>query len=294
MDSSGGAVSAGGAVTAGDAVSARDAGQDAPAIPSGERPDAYADGPLAHANGREATVELISPAAGRPDIAYADARIQSVTVAPSVTDRQPDGRAARWDDHRARRREELVDATLRAIKRHGAGVTIEDIAEVAGTSKPILYRYFHDRTGLYLQVAERVADNILAGLLPLFDGEADVSTMVRALADGYTTLVDKDREIYRFVINRPLVDLPSGDDPITGVSERLAAAISVPLAEHLRRTGGDPAAAETLAHGLVGFVRAATNHWLTESATGTPRPRELVVDEVAHLFGTTIALAPPP
>lgn len=212
----------------------------------------------------------------------------------SASDRQPDGRTARWDDHRARRHAELVDATLRAIKRHGAGVTIDDIADVAGTSKPILYRYFHDRTGLYLAVAERVADNILAGLLPVFDDDPDLTTMVRALADGYTTLVDKDQEIYRFVINRPLVDLPAGEDPITGVSERLAAVISVPLADHLRRTGGDAAAAETLAHGVVGFVRAATNHWLTQSAAGNGRPRTVVVDEVANLFRATVAAGPPP
>jgi acetyl-CoA C-acetyltransferase len=38
-----------------------------------------------------------------------------------------DGRSSRWDRHRAQRRQELVEATLRAIRARGAGVGIDDI-----------------------------------------------------------------------------------------------------------------------------------------------------------------------
>lgn len=202
-----------------------------------------------------------------------------------------DGRASRWDAHRIERRRELVESTLRAIRRNGATLTIDDIAREARTSKTVIYRHFGDRTGLYLAVVERVADNILGDLLPTLAASSDreLHALVRELVDAYTRLVERDPEIYRFVLNRPSVDLPSGDDPIQGVTERIAGAISATIAVHLRWNGRADAPAAMLAHGLVGFVRAATNHWMTEGLTsGSRRPREAVVAEVSSLFGPAL------
>src|SRR5262245_32752527 len=57
--------------------------------------------------------------------------------------RQPrDGRDSRWEQHREERREALVDATIRAIRKHGATVGMDDIALEAGTSKTVVYRHF--------------------------------------------------------------------------------------------------------------------------------------------------------
>ena len=53
-----------------------------------------------------------------------------------------DGRASRWEEHRRQRRVELVDHTVRAIRQHGAGVGLDDIAAQAGTSKTVIYRHF--------------------------------------------------------------------------------------------------------------------------------------------------------
>jgi len=72
-----------------------------------------------------------------------------------------DGRRSRWDEHRAQRRRELVEATLRAVRSHGAQVGMDDMAALAGTSKTAFYRHFGDRLGLYGAVAERVNANIL-------------------------------------------------------------------------------------------------------------------------------------
>ena len=67
-----------------------------------------------------------------------------------------DGRDTRWAQHRLARRVELVEATLKAIRRHGAGVGMDEIAAEAGTSKTVIYRHFGDKAGLYLAVVEAV------------------------------------------------------------------------------------------------------------------------------------------
>ncbi|HEV7728308.1 MAG TPA: helix-turn-helix domain-containing protein, partial [Modestobacter sp.] len=68
-----------------------------------------------------------------------------------------DRRDSRWDEHRRERREQLVEATMAAVGKHGAGVGMEEIAAEAGTSKTVVYRHFADRSELYVAVCTRVA-----------------------------------------------------------------------------------------------------------------------------------------
>ena len=84
-----------------------------------------------------------------------------------------DGRASRWEEHRRQRRVELVDHTVRAIRQHGAGVGLDDIAAQAGTSKTVIYRHFEDRTGLYRAVAQRVEGQIVGRVRSSLDADAD-------------------------------------------------------------------------------------------------------------------------
>jgi AcrR family transcriptional regulator len=70
----------------------------------------------------------------------------------------------RWDEHRITRKRELIEHALRAIRKHGAAVGMEEIAAQAGTSKTVIYRHFGDRAGLYAAVVANVHDYIHEGL----------------------------------------------------------------------------------------------------------------------------------
>ena len=82
----------------------------------------------------------------------------------SNEDPSRDRRNSRWDDHRRARRQEIVDAAIAAVGRHGPGVGMEEIAAEAGTSKTVVYRHFGDRAELYLAVCNRVASQLLPKL----------------------------------------------------------------------------------------------------------------------------------
>lgn len=195
-----------------------------------------------------------------------------------------DGRSTRWDAHRRTKRRELVDATLRAIRRHGAQVGLDDIAAQAGTSKTVIYRYFGDRTGLWTAVVESVHEYILSNLdVPLNLVRANPTQLVVDLADAYLSVVERDPEIYRFVVTRPTGDSPLGD-PVSSFTSRIGAMVSDNIREHLRHTGradDELGLADTWGHGVVGFIWAAADSWL---ASGMRRPRAAIVADMTTLI----------
>jgi len=194
-----------------------------------------------------------------------------------------DGRDTRWAEHRRARRAELVEATMKAIRRHGAGVGMDQIAAQAGTSKTVIYRHFTDRTGLYRAVVAAVDDLILRDLgsaLATPGAGGDPRALVAAAVDSYLTLVERDPEVYRFVVTRPLLDTPVSDDPVEGMTSRIAEQVTAILAARLRGEGRDDRAAGTWAHSLIGLVRAAADHWVTQPER---EPREVLARQVTDL-----------
>lgn len=183
-----------------------------------------------------------------------------------------DGRSSRWDEHRAQRRRELVEAALRAIRAHGATVGMDDIAAAAGTSKTVFYRHFTDRTGLYRAVTERVDQLIMRdisraaapGLQRLASREVDPKEILEAAIGAYLRLVENEPEVYRFVISAPL--LPPAERPTSdvaaGVTAQIGHQIGDILTGVLRSLGRDERVAATWGHALVGMVRAAADQWL--------------------------------
>lgn len=193
-----------------------------------------------------------------------------------------DGRTTRWDEHNAQRRRDLVEATLRAIRQHGPGVGMEEVAAEAGTSKTVIYRHFGGRTGLYSAVVESVhqfiwshLQNHIAGT-----GHMEPSALVRELTDTYLALVERDPNIYQFVVTRPLGESPV-EDPVTGITGRIGNEVADAFRVWLRANDLDPRAANTWGHGVVGFVWAIADKWIT---TGHLRAREDIVDFTVRLF----------
>ncbi|MEO7423361.1 MAG: TetR/AcrR family transcriptional regulator [Ornithinibacter sp.] len=215
----------------------------------------------------------------------------------TVTSPGPDGRRSRWDEHRLARRDELVDATLRAIRLHGAGVGMDDIAATAGTSKTVVYRHFTDRAGLYTAVAERVDATIIRGLTRAAEGAHPPGGSVRARSvihqavAAYLELVEEDPEVYRFIVNAPIVPAgePSGRDVAAGMTDRISAHVAGLVEAGLTdRARGfqplDPVRPQRLwGVALVGMVRASADAWLAAGGAASGTTRENLAQDLATL-----------
>ena len=194
-----------------------------------------------------------------------------------------DGRATRWESHNAERRRELVASTLRAIRKHGPGVGMDDLAAEASTSKTVFYRHFGDRNGIYRAVVEWVHDYILRNLFTGSLDDVEPAALVHQLADAYLALVERDPEIYQFVIARPSSEV---DDPVLGITTRIGNEVSAAMSAWLRRNRLDDQAANTWGHGVVGFVWAVADRW---TITNLRRPRADVVAYIDQLMAPAFA-----
>ena len=179
------------------------------------------------------------------------------------------------------RRERLLEAADRVIRRDGSAVSMNLIAAEAGITKPILYRHFGDKGGLYQALAGRYVDDLLARLRAALTTRGGLEARTRATIDAYLTAVGEQPQVYQFLVERAAVEETGVRGEVQGFVRRfgdeLAAGIRAEpdLDVNERR-------ALVWAHGIAGMVQAAGDWWLDHPEV----PREQMVEELtALLFG---------
>ena len=180
---------------------------------------------------------------------------------------------------RAERREELLDAASRVIRRDGPSASMEQIAAEAGVTKPILYRHFRDRGDLVSAMADRFAADLTGELAGSLNQDGDPRDILAATIDSYLSFVERDPDVYRFIIQE-IAPSPDATMQLTSFMHELGAQVAVVLGEQLRAAGVDSGGAEPMAHGIVGMVHSAGDWWLQSRSM----PRSRLVDYLTSLL----------
>lgn len=76
------------------------------------------------------------------------------------------------------------------------------IAAEAGISKPILYRHFGDKSGLYRALAERYVDPLMERVREKLREPAELRSRVRATVGTYLQMISENLNLYRFLMHR--------------------------------------------------------------------------------------------
>jgi AcrR family transcriptional regulator len=204
---------------------------------------------------------------------------------PPSTGSPGDARRDRWNEHRTTRRGELVDAAIRAIVKHGARVGMDEIAAEAGITKPVLYRHFTDKADLYLAVADRATQTLIAAMIPATTGASVTASpreRVRGLVDAYLETIEVNPQLYRFMVSRSFVQIDT--DPIFA-NESIIATTLCGLFERWMSEGGmNTGAAEPFSYAVVGGVRTAGAWWLDNQSM----PREELSDHLTDMVWYTV------
>jgi AcrR family transcriptional regulator len=189
------------------------------------------------------------------------------------------GNAARPGSRRdPDRRRALLDAADRVIQREGPEASMAAIAAEAGISKPILYRHFGDKSGLYRALAERHTRKLIELVRAEFRRACGLRIRTRSTIDVYLSMISDNLHLYRFLMHRASAE----DAAIHSAMSTVIRGLSQELAEVVIAEGRvtDRARAYVWGHAVVGMVQTAGDWWLDHPDV----PRDTVVESLADLI----------
>ena len=189
------------------------------------------------------------------------------------------------------RRRELLEAADRVVLRDGPEASMNAIAAEAGITKPILYRHFGDKSGLYRALAKRHTDALLETLRTALDSRSARRDRVEATLDAYLAAIEARPQVYRFLMHPTEdADADKGFDTrrySAPLLRRLGEELAKIIAERLDLGPNGEELARVWGHGIVGMMHGAGDWWLAER----PCDRAQLVAHLADLLWGRLAAA---
>jgi AcrR family transcriptional regulator len=178
----------------------------------------------------------------------------------------------------AERRAQLIDVGRAIFARRGyEAASVEEIAERAKVSKPIVYEHFGGKEGLYAVVVDREIEQIVSRIVDAMSSGSPRERLERA-ALAFLTYVEEQPDGFAVLLRDAAPSKRTGQMP--ALMYDLADRVGDIFAEQFRNAGYDPKAAPIYAHALVGMI-AFVGQWWTE--TRKPPPAETVASHIAAL-----------
>ncbi|ADD44232.1 TetR/AcrR family transcriptional regulator [Stackebrandtia nassauensis] len=196
-----------------------------------------------------------------------------------------EGRGARMP--RTERRRQLLDSAREEFVARGYHNTaMDDIAERAGVSKPVLYQHFPGKMDLYLALLDTHGEALVETVRTAMESTSDNKQRVHRAMQAYFDFVDAQGEAFRLVFESDLRNEPAVAERVDRVSRDCGSAIAETI---MGDTGVDRQRAELLAIGLTGAAEMAARRWL---ASKRAVPKEEAVQLLATLSWRGISKFP--
>lgn len=169
------------------------------------------------------------------------------------------------------RRAQLMDIGRAVFAERGfAAASIEEIADRAGISKPVVYGHFGGKEGLYTAVVEREVAVVLGMIAEALDGSEHPRELVEGAADAFLRYIELERDGFRILVRDAPMGTAEGTLPsVLGVVAERAESI---LIEQFETRGYEPKMAPLYSRALVGMVALVGQWWLD---VGRPSRREV-------------------
>ncbi len=159
------------------------------------------------------------------------------------------------------RRRQLFEVALSLFAEHGyAATTMDDIAESAGVTKPLVYQHFDSKRALYLELMDAVSRELVTRIVKATATADGPRQQVELGFAAYFELMVDSEPAFRLLYGRDAPDDFELGAALRRVEETIAQAID-PLID----AGLDPEHRLLLAHAVVGMAEGASRHWLDTS-----------------------------
>jgi AcrR family transcriptional regulator len=179
------------------------------------------------------------------------------TLVTATPDTRP--RGARLP-RQARRRQLLGAAQEVFVSQGYHAAAMDDIAERAGISKPVLYQHFPSKLELYLALLDESVDAVIETVRDALGSTNDNKQRVAATFGAYFDFVAGPGEAYRLVFESDLSNEPAVRARLDRAMQQCAEMISQVIKED---TSIPDDAAHLLSVGLVGTAQVSARYWLS-------------------------------
>ena len=164
---------------------------------------------------------------------------------------------------RRARRAQLLTAALEVFVAQGYhAAAMDDIAERAGVSKPVLYQHFPGKLDLYLALLDASCDTIIDNCRVALSATQDNKLRVQATIEAFFEYVAGETGAFRLVFESDLTNEPAVRGHVERVTTECAEMIAVVIHDD---TGLPGEASRLLAVSLVGMAQVSARFWLSEA-----------------------------
>jgi AcrR family transcriptional regulator len=177
----------------------------------------------------------------------------------------------------AARRRQLLDVALAEFAEKGVtGASMDQIAEAAGVTKPVLYQHFASKRALYLELVDDVAARLESAVLKATADAANPREQVEAGFRVYFRFVTEHRDAYRLLFTADA----HRDHELNEVVLRVEETFARTIAELIEVDGMPESERLLLARGIVGIAEATSRQVLGDA---TPPDPDETAKRVARL-----------
>jgi AcrR family transcriptional regulator len=178
----------------------------------------------------------------------------------------------------ARRREQLLDVALEVFGDRGFHPTsMNDVAEAAGVTKPVLYQHFRSKRDLYREVLTQVGAELLEAITKATTTAESPHEQVELGFGAYFRFVADNEAAFRVLFGGGT----RRDEEFAAQVAQVEGAIAEAIAVLIDVEGLSDAHKRQLAHGLVGLAEGTSRVWMAEGAEEAPEALAHVVAALA-------------
>jgi AcrR family transcriptional regulator len=201
----------------------------------------------------------------------------STICAMTTVDTNAKGDKARLP--RDERRAILLTAALEVFTAAGYhSAAMDEIADRASVSKPVLYQHFPSKLDLYLAVLDLHIDSLVFELQKAISSTPDNSKRVHATVVAYFEFIENEGEAFRLLFESDMSVEPQVRERLNRMTYDCAAAVSAIISND---TGLPQEVAMLLGVGLIGYTQVTARHWLDRDSKLT---RQQAVELVENLM----------
>jgi AcrR family transcriptional regulator len=181
---------------------------------------------------------------------------------------------------RSARRKQLLAAAQSVFVANGYhAAAMDDIAERAGVSKPVLYQHFPGKLELYLALLDTQAETLSRAVQDALAATDDNRQRIHGVLSAYFGFVDRDGSdgAFRLIFETDLNNDPAVRARVEAVTEKTMKAVADTVAGD---TGLDRARAELLATALTGAAQVAARWWLDQDRPVSQQEAVLLLESL--------------